>query len=330
MKSMEAANVRASGFDYDAAFSRNLGLVTEEEQGRLQNICVGLPGLGGVGGSHLQALARLGIGKFHLSDLDTFEVANFNRQLGADMRTVSRPKLDVMTDAALAINPEASVEKFPGGINAVNMGAFLDGVDVVVDGLEFFAIETRRLLFKSCRERGIPVITAGPIGYGAAVLVFMPDGMSFDEYFRIQDGMTRTEQLMAFGFGLAPGMGGGVDPKYVDFEKQKGPALISACFMCSAAAATEVLKLVCGRGSLAVAPNGIYMDPYRMRMGKLRPKPSLARGILGKIIRFVAFRRFPALRTMHERELALRGGGEPVGNSVEGWSGEVELSQPRE
>ncbi len=294
------------GFNYRRAFARNLGLVSVSEQSRLQHTRVALAGLGGVGGGHLQALGRLGVGAFRLADPDTFDVVNMNRQLGATMATVGRPKVEVLAEAARAINPEAEVVAFPDGITRENIGAFLDGVDVAVDGLEFFAIEIRRMYFHECRQRGIPIVTAGPIGYGAAVLVFTPDGMSFDDYFRIDDTMTRAEQLMAFGLGLAPGLISDVDPSRVDVAGEKGPALASACFLCAAAAATEVLKLVCGRGALSSAPFGTYYDPYRGKICALRPRPSLTHSLRGRVLRWLAFRRFPAFRVMHEREVAAR------------------------
>src|SRR5262249_11144497 len=151
------------------------------------------------------------------------------------------------------------------GITLENIAAFLSGVDVVVDGLEFFCLEARRMLYRACRERNVPVVLAGPIGYGAAVLGFIPGGISFDDYFRMDDGMTRAEQLIAFGMGLVPGLGGDLDPSRVNIAEEKGPALASACFQCAAAAATEVLKLVCGRGRPCVAPRGTYYDLYRAR-----------------------------------------------------------------
>jgi tRNA A37 threonylcarbamoyladenosine dehydratase len=85
-------------FHYEVAFSRNLGLLSESEQARLRQCCVALPGLGGVGGAHLQALARLGVGAFHMADLDIFEVVNFNRQLGATLPTVGSRKVDVSAE----------------------------------------------------------------------------------------------------------------------------------------------------------------------------------------------------------------------------------------
>ncbi|HYF49651.1 MAG TPA: ThiF family adenylyltransferase [Planctomycetota bacterium] len=297
-------------FSYERAFARNIGLVTEAEQKRLRQTRVGLAGMGGVGGAHLQALARIGIGAFHLADPDRFDVVNFNRQLGASMPTVGRGKAEVCAQIAAEINPEASLRTFPAGINEENIGEFLSGVDVVIDGIEFFRIEDHRLLHRACRAAGIPVIVAGPIGYGSVVLVFTPQGCSFDEYFKLDDGMTHAEKIVAFGLGNAPGLVSDVDPSHVDIENQRGPALVSACMLAAAAAATEVLKIVCGRGRFVPAPHGIYYDPYRRRVLTMRPRPSLTRTLRGRILRWLSFRRFPAVRAMHERELAERNAAE--------------------
>ena len=74
-------------FSYGQAFSRNIGWVTREEQQTLRRKTVAIAGMGGVGGSHLLTLTRLGVGRFHIADLDTFELANFNRQAGAMLST---------------------------------------------------------------------------------------------------------------------------------------------------------------------------------------------------------------------------------------------------
>jgi hypothetical protein len=134
----------------------------------------------------------------------------------------------------------------------------------------------------------------------------MPRGMSFEEYFRIDEGMTRAEQLLAFALGLAPGLVSDVDPSRVDVAAETGPALASACMACAGVAATETLKLLCGRGVPAAAPRGVYWDLYRGRVRKLRPRPSLTRSLRGRLLRRLCFARYPAFKAMHERELAAR------------------------
>ncbi len=167
-------------------------------------------------------------------------------------------------------------------------------MDVVVDGIEFFCIDVRRMLYRACRSRGIPIVTAGPIGYGAALLVFPSDGISFDEYFCINDAMTRAEQLLAFGLALGPGLANDLDPSRIDFEGEKGPALGSACLLCAAVAATEVVKLVTGRGTLAAVPNGIYFDPFRCSTLPLHSQSNLSENAR-LAIRDQCFERFPRM-----------------------------------
>ena len=89
-----------ASFDYDIAFSRNLGWVTEAEQAVLRSRRIAIAGLGGVGGSHLLTLTRLGVGKFNIADLDVFELANFNRQAGASLSHIGRTKVEVLRELA--------------------------------------------------------------------------------------------------------------------------------------------------------------------------------------------------------------------------------------
>src|SRR5215831_15036049 len=91
---------RAS-FRFETAFDRNIGWLTEWEQQALRGKRVAIAGMGGVGGSHLLTLARLGIGAFTIADLDNFELVNFNRQAGANINTLDRPKTEVLSEMAL-------------------------------------------------------------------------------------------------------------------------------------------------------------------------------------------------------------------------------------
>ncbi len=254
-----------TSFSYDTAFSRNIGWVTETEQALLRAKRIAIAGLGGVGGSHLLTLTRLGIGRFNISDLDTFELANFNRQAGASMRHIGRPKVEVLHELARDINPELDIRAFPQGVKGENIDDFLEGVDLYVDGLDFFAVEARRAVFAACAEKGIPAITAAPLGMGAALLNFLPGKMTFEEYFRLE-GQSEDEQLLRFLLGLSPAMlqlPYLVDDSRVDLANHKGPSTPMACEMCAGVAATHALKILLQRGSVPAAPWGLHFDAYR-------------------------------------------------------------------
>ena len=255
-------------FSYREAFDRNIGWVSATEQGTLAQKRVGIAGLGGVGGAHVLALSRLGIGRFALADFDNFEVHNFNRQAGANVATLGRAKLDVMAEMALSINPGIEIRRFADGVHNENLSAFLDGLDLYIDGLDFFVLEQRRRVFAACAERGIPAITVAPLGMGAALLVFMPGGMTFEQYFRL-GGCSSTEQAARFLAGLSPSMlqlGYLVDASRVDLAARKGPSTVIACDLCAGIAAAEALKILLGRGRVYAAPWGVHFDAYKNRL----------------------------------------------------------------
>ena len=108
-------------FSYSQAFSRNIGWVTADEQARLRGKRVAIAGMGGVGGVHLLTLARLGIGAFHIADFDVFDIVNFNRQAGATVSTLGRPKAEVMAAMARDINPELDIKVFAQGVDRSNL-----------------------------------------------------------------------------------------------------------------------------------------------------------------------------------------------------------------
>ncbi|EKE17966.1 MAG: hypothetical protein ACD_10C00190G0002 [uncultured bacterium] len=275
-------------FNYDTAFSRNIGWVTEAEQAKLRESRVGIGGLGGVGGVHLLTLARLGIGKFSIADFDVFDIVNFNRQVGATMQSLDRSKIEVLGEMALDINPELDLRVFPKGIDQSCLDDFLDGVDVYVDGLDFFAFEARRMTFAACERKGIPVVTAAPLGLGTALLVFGPGGMPFEEYFGF-DGCDEMEMAIRFLVGLSPAMlqrGYVVDMSRINLAERRGPSCIASCQLCAGVAAVEVLKLALHRPGVKLAPWGSQFDAYRMRYVRTW-RPGGHRNPLQRLMRFL-------------------------------------------
>lgn len=255
---------------YSEAFSRNLGLLSRSEQELLRNSKIAIPGMGGVGGLHLINLVRLGVGNFHIADFDSFEVANINRQYGAKVSNLHQSKVHVMAKEAKEVNPYVHLQVFETAITQDNIDAFLKDVDVVVDSIDFFNVQARRLLFNKAREKGIHVITAGPIGYSTAMLIFSPGKMSFDSYFDIQEGMTEKEMVFRFGIGLCPKATqlSYMDMTRVSFENKKGPSLNLACQLCTAAAATEVIRILLHPEKVKAAPHYFQYDLWTTKFIK--------------------------------------------------------------
>ncbi|MBI4376451.1 MAG: ThiF family adenylyltransferase [Elusimicrobia bacterium] len=281
---------------YSQTFARNLGIITEAEQERLRRSRIAIAGMGGVGGYHLTTLARMGIGKFRIADADRFELANINRQYGATRESLGRKKVDVMREIALSINPEIEIETFPA-LSLENIARFLDDADLAIDGIDFFAVDDKRLLFRESRSRSVPVITAGPLGFGAILIVFSPQGMLFDEYFGLSDALEADEKIAAFASGIAPkGLHlSYMDLSRVDLKAGTGPALASACALCAAMAGAESLNILLDKSPIWPAPYYFQFDPFRkifkkgyLFLGGRNPLQRLKRRILLKRLRGTA------------------------------------------
>jgi molybdopterin/thiamine biosynthesis adenylyltransferase len=284
-------------FSYEQAFARNIGWVTADEQRTLRAKRIAIAGLGGVGGAHVLTLARLGVGALHIADFDSFDLANFNRQSGALISTLGRPKAEVLADMVRDINPELDLQIFPDGVSKANLDRFLSGVDVYVDGLDFFAFDARRATFSACASRGVPAITAAPLGMGAALLNFLPGRMTFDDYFRLGD-LSEEDQAIRFLLGLSPAMlqrSYLADPRAVDLAANKGPSTVMACQICAGMAATEALKIMLKRGRVYAAPVSLQFDAYRGRL-KRTWRPWGNRGPLQRLAIAIARRQLGATK----------------------------------
>jgi molybdopterin/thiamine biosynthesis adenylyltransferase/nitroreductase len=323
-------------FSYDVAFSRNLGWTTEWEQAALRAKRVAVAGMGGVGGSHLLALTRLGIGGFSIADFDTFDIVNLNRQAGANAASMGRPKVDVMAEQALAINPELRLTRFGEGVTPDNIDRFLDGCDLFVDGLDFFVLDIRARLFARCSERGIPAVTAAPIGLGTGFLAFLPGGQSFEQYFRIA-GQPQQEQYLRFLMGVAPrGLHRAylADDTRVDLAARRGPSTVAACELCAGVVATQALKILLGRGKVPAAPLHLTMDAYlgravrtRLRWGNAGPLQRLKLAVARRVYGAMAARSpAPAptpLPTAPVYAILDAGRWAPSGDNVQPWRFEI-------
>ena len=171
-------------------------------------------------------------------------------------------------DRPVQINPECDIRIFKHGVQPENVGDFFRDVDLYVDGLDFFAIPARQMVFAWCHEHGIPATTVAPLGISAGLLNFLPGQMSFEDYFQWGD-LPEMEKALRFLVGLAPAILHRhylADPSRVNLKARKGPSTIMACQLCAGVAASEAMKILLGRGKVWAAPHGIQFDGYRNKL----------------------------------------------------------------
>ncbi len=118
-------------------FSRTALLTGSDGLNRISDAKVIIFGVGGVGSWAAESLVRSGIADITLVDADTVAPSNINRQLPALVSTVGMPKVRVMRDRLLDINPEARVTAIHDFYNQTTASSFdLDSYDYVIDAID--------------------------------------------------------------------------------------------------------------------------------------------------------------------------------------------------
>jgi pimeloyl-ACP methyl ester carboxylesterase/molybdopterin/thiamine biosynthesis adenylyltransferase len=277
---------------YDLSFSRNIGILTAAEQQKLANSTVAIAGLGGIGSNTLITLARMGVGRFRLADFDRFDYVNINRQYGARVDTKGQLKCEVLADEVRRINPRAQIEIFPEGFTEENGDAFLEGAELAVDAIDFYAIETHLKFHRETRKHGLYTLMGSPVGFSACLQIFDPQGMSLEEYCDIKPEMSPLEKQLRYSCGLVPELAHigyfdvSLGASNTDFLSRVGPSLGCACTLAASLVASEVVILLLHRRAPLAIPHTFQFDPYTFRyeksfieggMAEFDPSQSIAR-----------------------------------------------------
>lgn len=126
---------------------------------RLAAARVAVFGVGGVGGHLAEALARAGVGAIDLFDSDTVSLSNINRQAVALHSTVGRPKVEIMRERILDINPACRVRAFQTFYLPENANKYpLDIYDYVADAID--TVSAKVELAARAERAGVPMIAA--------------------------------------------------------------------------------------------------------------------------------------------------------------------------
>ncbi|WP_152208532.1 tRNA cyclic N6-threonylcarbamoyladenosine(37) synthase TcdA [Marinobacter changyiensis] len=124
---------------------------------------VAIVGLGGVGSWAAEALARTGIGRLTLIDMDDVCVSNTNRQSHALDGQYGKTKTDVMAERLRAINPHADIRIHFGFVTPKNTAELITSeLDGVVDAID--SVKAKAALIAHCQRQKIPLVCAGGAG----------------------------------------------------------------------------------------------------------------------------------------------------------------------
>ena len=184
-----------------------LGIETMEA---LRTKRVILFGVGGVGSWCAEALIRTGLTHLTIVDGDTVQPSNVNRQLPATRETLGRPKVEVLKERLLTINPEAEIEALHKMYEAQSTmyeeqctkEAFdfqLSTFDYVIDAIDSVPAKAD-LIINATRARGVKIFSS----MGAA-LRFDPTQVTTGELMTIKgDALAKAVRARMKRMGLKP------------------------------------------------------------------------------------------------------------------------------
>lgn len=163
--------------DLPGRYDRNKMALDQQECDLLAQKRIVVVGCGGLGGSVIEALARIGVGHLRVIDGDVFEASNLNRQILCTEAALGREKAVVAAERVAAINSSVEVEPVVTYLDEANAASLIAGADCVVDCLD--NLEARFWLAHTCQHVGLPLVYGAIAGWFGQVCTVMPGDRSF-------------------------------------------------------------------------------------------------------------------------------------------------------
>ena len=229
---------------YWEMLTRQLPLVSTEEQEKFKNAKITIIGCGGIGGQCIEMLARMGIGELVLVDEDRFDLTNLNRQSLSTTETIGCEKSLVAKKKVESINPHVKVTSYTTHVDNTNVDEIVGDSNIVVDALD--NVLTRVIVSRKARENKIPYIHGAIHGTMGQITVFLPNTKSYEEMFNLPSlGKELTEDVIEDLKNVTSGAPPVIGPT---------PTMISCL------EAMEAYKIITGMGKVIVAPKILTFD----------------------------------------------------------------------
>jgi len=182
-------------------YARNQKRLSSADQVKLLASHVAVIGLGGLGGTVTEILARIGIGRLTLVDGDLFDDSNLNRQLLSSTELLGTPKALAAEARVKAVNPAVQTRAVSSFLTARNGTDLLSSADIAVDCLD--SITDRFVLETACKQLEIIMVSAAICGTSGQLTVICPDDQGLSRVYgppekAVQRGMEKTLGTLPF------------------------------------------------------------------------------------------------------------------------------------
>ena len=233
---------------------------------KISHLTVVLAGIGGVGALVLELLARWGIRRFKLIDMDVYSASNMNRQIFATTHNLGKPKVEVAAERIKQINPFSKVEIFYDKLTHDNTPKLLSGADVIFREADLPSATI--LLHYYAKKIHVPLITGHTYKITAAIVTTFdyrnPKQRSIDEptpFYIINCLLHRYLKLFKNEMPY-------IKDEFLEKKDQKIQTSASLNFVTNLAAClavSEFVKLFLNKGQCILYPKYIYIDPINLK-----------------------------------------------------------------
>lgn len=228
---------------YWKMLTRQLPIISKEDQMKFKDSKIAVVGCGGIGGSVIEMLARMGVGELILIDKDTFDVTNLNRQVMSTLKNLNQSKAEVSKERVHNINPNIKIKAYTLELNENNVEKLLKESDVIIDALD--NIITRVVLSRYCIENNKPFISGAIHGTMGQLTVFK-NKIDYETMFNLpslnKELSEETKSLLK------------------ELEKDTPPAIGPTPNIIGALEAIEAFKLIAEVGNIIEAPEIFNFD----------------------------------------------------------------------
>lgn len=230
---------------------------------KIRNTVFAIAGLGGVGAITAELVARWGVKRFRLLDMDHYESSNLNRQLFAISKTLGRSKVEVAAERIMEINPYAKIEMaIHAKVDNENVQRFVKGAGIIIQNSD---TPSHQLFNSAAREHRVPLIK----GYAN---IFALHLVTFD--YRSSTCMSNLEKWWnRFKFGNAKQLAEMKQEEIAEFDAKyispTSPSINYVTNLYGCLKVCEAVKLISGKGKCVLYPRYLEFDTlnYRMKIG---------------------------------------------------------------
>lgn len=230
--------------EYWEMLTRQMPLVSKEEQEKFKDAKITVIGCGGIGGLTIEMLARMGVGELVLVDEDAFDLSNLNRQTLSSHENIGQPKSEAAAKRVREINPQIKVTSYSEHVDESNIDRLIADSKIVIDALD--NVLTRVIVSRKAKEYKIPFIHGAVHGTLGQITTFLANTKSYEEMFSLPSlNRELTEDVVESLKNVTAGPPPVIGPV---------PNLVS-CLQ-----AMEAYKIITGLGKVTVSPNLLTFD----------------------------------------------------------------------